>query len=232
MIIVTRLNGSEIVVNADLIETVESTPDTIVTLVDGTRYVVEETPTELVDRIKTYRAAVLRFSDDPVVPRSPEEPAPADVVSLPIERSENEMDPITIVGLLLALGTTFGALTMNGIDPMSIFLADIGSIIQVAGGAIGLIDMLNSLSDPGALGPALAVAFATTLWGVFLANYIVQPIASKLKRVSDIELAFKDLVLAGILSIQAGSSPRAVSDRLVAYLAPTQQEAMQEKKSA
>jgi len=67
MIIVTRLNGSEIVVNADLIETVESTPDTIITLVDGTRYVVEERPTEIVERIKTYRAAVLRFSDDPVV---------------------------------------------------------------------------------------------------------------------------------------------------------------------
>ena len=62
MIIVTRLNGSEIVINADLIETVEATPDTIVTLVDGTRYVVEESPSELIDRIKTYRAAVLQFS--------------------------------------------------------------------------------------------------------------------------------------------------------------------------
>ena len=67
MIIVTRLNGSEIVVNADLIETVESTPDTIVTLVDGTRYLVEESPTEIIERIKVYRAAVLRFSHDPQV---------------------------------------------------------------------------------------------------------------------------------------------------------------------
>lgn len=87
MIIVTRLNGSEIVVNADLIETVEATPDTIVTLVDGTRYVVEESPSELIDRIKTYRAAVLRFSDEPVVP-SPT-PPPGDVVSFPVERSEH-----------------------------------------------------------------------------------------------------------------------------------------------
>ena len=84
MIIVTRLNGSEIVVNADLIETVESTPDTIITLVDGTRYVVEEAPEAIVDRIKTYRAAVLRFSDDPVV-------TPADsaaVVDFPVDRTE------------------------------------------------------------------------------------------------------------------------------------------------
>ncbi len=87
MIIVTRLNGSEIVVNADLIETIESTPDTIVTLVDGTRYVVEETPDELIDSIKGYRAAVLRFSEQPLEPR--DEPDEASVVTLPIDRSEN-----------------------------------------------------------------------------------------------------------------------------------------------
>jgi flagellar protein FlbD len=88
MIIVTRLNGSEIVVNADLIETIEATPDTIVTLVDGTRYVVEESPTELVDRIKIYRAAVLRFSGDPVVPAQ-SAPSSGEVVSFPGDRSEN-----------------------------------------------------------------------------------------------------------------------------------------------
>ncbi len=89
MIIVTRLNGSEIVVNADLIETVEATPDTIVTLVDGTRYLVEESPAELVERIKTYRAAVLRFSDDPVVEPSAPDSRPGDLLNLPVERPES-----------------------------------------------------------------------------------------------------------------------------------------------
>ena len=51
MIIVTRLNGTEIVVNADLIETIEATPDTVVTLVDGTRYLVEENPTTIIERV-------------------------------------------------------------------------------------------------------------------------------------------------------------------------------------
>ncbi len=88
MIIVTRLNGSEIVVNADLIETVEATPDTILTLVDGTRYVVEESPAELVNRIKTYRAGVLRLADDPVVEHGPSETPSAAVLSLPVERQE------------------------------------------------------------------------------------------------------------------------------------------------
>ena len=57
------------------------------------------------------------------------------------------MDPITIVGLLIALGTTFAAMTMGGIDPMSIFLADIGSIILVFGGAVGATLASNTMED-------------------------------------------------------------------------------------
>lgn len=67
MISVTRLNGSEIVVNADLIETVEATPDTVVTLVDGKKYVVRESTDEIVERIHMFRAAILRRVDDPQV---------------------------------------------------------------------------------------------------------------------------------------------------------------------
>lgn len=91
MIIVTRLNGSEVVLNADLIETVESTPDTIVTLIGGTRYVVEESPSIIVDRIRAYRAAVLRLGDSPVVDPSPagKTTTRADVVALPLDRSED-----------------------------------------------------------------------------------------------------------------------------------------------
>lgn len=56
MIEVTRLNGSVFVLNADLIETVESTPDTVVTLLNGHRYVVKESPEEIVDRAASYRS--------------------------------------------------------------------------------------------------------------------------------------------------------------------------------
>jgi flagellar protein FlbD len=62
---VTRLNGSEIVVNADLIEVVESTPDTVLTLVDGKKYVVHESAEEVVNRIRAYRASILREADTP-----------------------------------------------------------------------------------------------------------------------------------------------------------------------
>ena len=66
MISVTRLNGSEIVVNADLIETVHATSDTVITLVDGKKYVVQETTEEVVERIREFRATILRSADEPV----------------------------------------------------------------------------------------------------------------------------------------------------------------------
>ena len=65
MIWVTRLNGSEIVVNADLIEVVESTPDTVLTLVDGKKYVVHETAQEVLDRVRQFRASILLTADAP-----------------------------------------------------------------------------------------------------------------------------------------------------------------------
>lgn len=66
MISVTRLNGSELVVNADLIETLEAAPDTVITLVDGKKYVVHESTDEVVDRIRDFRATILRRVDDSV----------------------------------------------------------------------------------------------------------------------------------------------------------------------
>lgn len=64
MISVTRLNGTEIVVNTDLIETVEATPDTVLTLVDGKRYLVSESPAEVVDLIRAFRVSILRQVDE------------------------------------------------------------------------------------------------------------------------------------------------------------------------
>ncbi len=67
MIQVTRLNDTTIVLNADLIEVIEATPDTIITLIDGTRFVVREAPDELVRRIQYYRAGLLALRDDPIL---------------------------------------------------------------------------------------------------------------------------------------------------------------------
>jgi flagellar protein FlbD len=62
MITLTRLSGSEFVLNADLIERLDSTPDTVVTLVDGKKYVVAESMAEIVARIRSYRGEVIALS--------------------------------------------------------------------------------------------------------------------------------------------------------------------------
>jgi flagellar protein FlbD len=77
---VTRLNDTEIIVNADLIEVIEATPDTIITLIDGTRFVAREKPLELVDRIQRYRAGILSLRDDPIIDDDRPERAPMTIV--------------------------------------------------------------------------------------------------------------------------------------------------------
>jgi len=79
---VTRLNGTEMVVNSDLVESIESTPDTVLTLVDGKRYVISETAAEVIERIRRYRASILVLLDDrgtapapPAVPGPPSHPS-------------------------------------------------------------------------------------------------------------------------------------------------------------
>jgi flagellar protein FlbD len=59
MIILTRLHGTSVAVNCDLIERVEAAPETVVTLVDGSRYVVSESVAEIVDKIRAFRASVV-----------------------------------------------------------------------------------------------------------------------------------------------------------------------------
>jgi flagellar protein FlbD len=62
MIIVTRLHGTSVAVNCDLIERVEATPDTVLTLVDGSRYVVRESVAEIIDKIRSFRASVVMLA--------------------------------------------------------------------------------------------------------------------------------------------------------------------------
>ncbi len=102
--------------------------------------------------------------------------------------------------------------------------AGMAPAMGMVGTVIGLVDMLGNLEDPSTLGPAMAVAFLTTLWGAFIANYIFQPIAARLKALAADEMASKELILEGILSIQAGSNPRAVAGKLVSFLPPSARE--------
>ena len=90
----------------------------------------------------------------------------------------------------------------------------------IIGTVMGLVSVLSDLSDVSKLGPAIAVAFIATLYGVGAANLVWLPLGSKLKRKSEQELGVREMMLEGILSIQAGDNPRIVQDKLAGYLAP------------
>ncbi|TDI91281.1 MAG: motility protein A [Caldithrix sp.] len=98
------------------------------------------------------------------------------------------------------------------------------------GTLIGLIAMLQNLEDPAAVGPGMAMAMITTFYGALFANLFFLPIAGKLKHRSEQEIQFKEMLLTGVLSIQAEESPRVIQNKLVTYLPPGERKAMAEAK--
>lgn len=88
------------------------------------------------------------------------------------------------------------------------------------GTLIGLINMLQSLEDPKSVGPSMSVALVTTFYGSLLANLIFIPIANKLKVRSKEEILLKEVMVEGLLSIQAGENPRIIEEKLKAFLSP------------
>ena len=92
--------------------------------------------------------------------------------------------------------------------------------IGIIGTVLGLVNVLGNLSSPSELGHLIAGAFVATLWGVLSANVMWLPIAAKLKLLADQRAVAGEVVIQGIMAIQAGSNPRMVDTKLRALLTP------------
>ncbi len=99
-------------------------------------------------------------------------------------------------------------------------LGAIGPAMGMIGTLIGLVQMLQNMSDPAAIGPAMAVALLTTFYGAVLANILFIPMAGKLKARSKTEVLQKMVIVEGMESILSGENPRVMEQRLHTYLAP------------
>ena len=99
-------------------------------------------------------------------------------------------------------------------------IAAMGPAWGMIGTLIGLILMLQNLSDASTIGPNMATALITTLYGSMLANWIGTPVATKLKANSENESMVKEIMIEGLLSIQAGENPRVIEEKLKSFLAP------------
>ncbi len=88
------------------------------------------------------------------------------------------------------------------------------------GTLIGLINMLKTLDDPSSVGPNMAVALITTFYGAVMAYMFFLPMSRKLKLRSKEEILLKEILVEGMLSIQAGENPRIIEEKLIAFLSP------------
>jgi chemotaxis protein MotA len=99
--------------------------------------------------------------------------------------------------------------------------------VGMMGTVIGLIGMLRNLEDRSALGPNMALALITTLYGALVANYFMIPLAGKLKTYDAMETRVKEMQIEGVLSIQAGDNPRILATKLLSYLNPIDRKAVE-----
>lgn len=96
------------------------------------------------------------------------------------------------------------------------------------GTLVGLVNMLNNMQDANAIGPNMAVALITTLYGSLLANWICAPVANKLKSHNEMEMMQKEIMIEGLLSIQAGENPRVIEEKLKSFISPAERSSSEE----
>lgn len=104
----------------------------------------------------------------------------------------------------------------NVLDQLGRFAPAFGMI----GTLIGLIIMLGNMDDPAAIGPGMAVALITTLYGAIVANLVALPMAEKLNHINKHEMLIMEIIVRGIMGIQAGENPRVIEQKLNTFIPP------------
>jgi chemotaxis protein MotA len=152
---------------------------------------------------------------------------------LSLEQNLSEIqDPFLKTGVQLAIDGVEGTLLRDILETeiycmgerhrngISIFEAAGGysPTMGIIGTVMGLVNVLGHMDDPGSLGPAIAMAFIATLYGVGFANLLWLPIATKLKNKHNKESLYCELALEGVLSLQAGENPSLIQEKLRAFL--------------
>jgi chemotaxis protein MotA len=107
----------------------------------------------------------------------------------------------------------------NGAD-IFVAMGTYAPALGMIGTLIGLVQMLQTMNDPSSIGPAMAVALLTTLYGAVIANVVCIPMAGKLKIRSQSEILHKSLVAEGLRLLLLGENPRLIEQKLHAFVAP------------
>lgn len=108
----------------------------------------------------------------------------------------------------------------TGVAMMST-MAGVAPAMGMIGTVVGLIGVMGNMSDPSQLGPSIAVAFLTTLYGSLLGNLVFSPMGNKLKQKDKEEIVIREMIIEGILAVQESENPRIVRQKLESFLKPT-----------
>ena len=100
---------------------------------------------------------------------------------------------------------------------------DLAPAMGMIGTLIGLVLMLGNMSDPAAIGPAMAVALLTTMYGAIVANVLFTPMLVKLEGYTAYEVVYREMVILGLRNIARGESPRNIQDQMGTKLPPKMQ---------
>ncbi len=156
------------------------------------------------------------------------------------EVAANLEDPFLKKGILLIVDGTEAELVRGILETEMEFMDDrhskvsgfwenlaaMGPAWGMIGTLVGLVNMLQDLSDINAIGPNMAVALLTTLYGSLMANWIGTPCANKMKSIAATEYQSRALIVEGLLSIQAGENPRVIEEKLKSFLSPKERESV------
>lgn len=109
--------------------------------------------------------------------------------------------------------------------------AELAPAYGMIGTLVGLIAMLANLSDPDSIGPSMAIALITTMYGSMVANMFCIPLANKLQQRTKEEVVRREMIISSILSIQNGDNPRIVKQKLLTFLPPADRVALADEES-
>ena len=129
------------------------------------------------------------------------------------------LDPEAVHGILKSELTTLKERHTRG-QSIFKFMGATAPAMGMVGTLVGLVQMLKTLDDPSSIGPSMAIALLTTLYGAIIAFVICNPIASKLEHRTEEEVAQMNLAIAGVDSILKGENSMVIQSKLEAYLPP------------
>ena len=173
----------------------------VVGVIKNTFFSSLEAPADIIERFKDYANRARRegiLSLEPLIKEIDD-----DYMRKGLQLTVDGLEPQTIQEILETEVSYLEERHKTGADIVAV-LGTLAPAMGMIGTVIGLVQMLQTMSDPSSIGPAMAVALLTTLYGAILANLVFNPMSGKLKTRSKEEILLREMIMEGILSISKG----------------------------